>query len=166
MHHSASMSGSLQKVITAMSHEHRSILNHKKLLFLQELVLGQLQRNVRARHNWPLVRGISYWLVDSLHKGPVMRKAFLCFDIIWNIEAFFFLLSLLNNLEFSKIIEFEKIFFTVREKFGNLFKSWKSPVQNITKFISLIIVQIVTITYAELGALMKWILLWAVWELI
>ena len=29
-----------------------------------------------ALHNWPFVKGIHWWLVDSPHKGPVMCQAF------------------------------------------------------------------------------------------
>ena len=31
--------------------------------------------NTKTQHEWPFVRGIHHWLVDSLTKGPVMQKA-------------------------------------------------------------------------------------------
>ena len=33
-------------------------------------------KNIKALHDWPCVRGIHRWSVDSPHKGPVMQKAF------------------------------------------------------------------------------------------
>ena len=36
--------------------------------------LGWYQRNIKALHYWPFVRGIHWWPVDSPHKGPVMQK--------------------------------------------------------------------------------------------
>ena len=39
-------------------------------------------RNMKALHYWPFERGIHQWLVDSPHKGPVMQKAFPCYDIM------------------------------------------------------------------------------------
>ena len=39
-------------------------------------------RNMKALHYWPFEMGIHQWLVDSPHKGPVMQKAFPCYDIM------------------------------------------------------------------------------------
>ena len=42
---------------------------------------GWKQRNNRGLFQWPFERGIYQW-VGSTHKGPVMRKAFPCHDIV------------------------------------------------------------------------------------
>ena len=34
------------------------------------------KENIKALHYWPFIRGILWWLIDSLHKGPVMLKMF------------------------------------------------------------------------------------------
>ena len=46
----------------------------------------QQQINIKGPHYWSFVRGIHQWLVDSLHKGPVMQTEFPChnfFMCIW-----------------------------------------------------------------------------------
>ena len=42
---------------------------------------GQHQANIKTQLNWPFVRGIYWWPVNSPHKGPVTRKS-LPFDAV------------------------------------------------------------------------------------
>ena len=50
---------------------------------VQELVRVNNQENIKDKHQWPFVRTIHRWSVDSPHyKGPVMRKAFYHDDVI------------------------------------------------------------------------------------
>ena len=51
---------------------------HSNVLF----AASNIKENIKARHYWPFVRGIHQWPVDSPHKGPVMLKAFPCYDVI------------------------------------------------------------------------------------
>ena len=44
--------------------------------------LGQHRRKHQNLCYWPFVRGIHSWPVNSLHKGPVMMRAFPCYAII------------------------------------------------------------------------------------
>ena len=64
--------------MTATSHRHHGIWNHQQTrLFIGQLVVqANNKENIKALY--PL------WLVDYPHKGPVMRKAFLIYDIIEN----------------------------------------------------------------------------------
>ena len=39
-------------------------------------------KNIKAWFYWPFVKGIHWPPVDSLHKGPVMWRAFQCHDVI------------------------------------------------------------------------------------
>ena len=45
------------------------------------------QNNTKALHYCPFVRGIHRWPVDSPHKGTVMRKTFLCHDVIMKVHV-------------------------------------------------------------------------------
>ena len=48
------------------------------------------RKKTKAPHHWPLMKGIPR-AMDSRHKGPVMRKAFPCYEVImkWpDIKAF------------------------------------------------------------------------------
>ena len=45
-----------------------------------------IQRNIEVPHHWPFVRGNHRSLMDSPHKGAVMRKAFPCHDGIVSYE--------------------------------------------------------------------------------
>ena len=49
-------------------------------LFVHKFV--QADTNIKDMYYWPFVRRIYRWPVDSPHKGPVMRKAFPCHDVI------------------------------------------------------------------------------------
>ena len=46
-------------------------------MFVKQLVQDIIKENIKALHYWPFLRGINHWLVDSIHKRPVMWKAFL-----------------------------------------------------------------------------------------
>ena len=66
-------------VITVISYEHHgSIKSLVTALFVQQLVKTNIKGNINALHYWPFVGGIHRWLVDSPHKGPVIRKVFPC----------------------------------------------------------------------------------------
>ena len=66
-----------------LSHEYPGTSNHWHLnCFIQQHVQYKNKENANALHHWPFVRGIQQWLVDSPHKGPVMKKAFPCHGII------------------------------------------------------------------------------------
>ena len=39
-------------------------------------------------HYWPFLRGIHQSLVDSPHKGPVIRKAFPCHNVLMYLDIF------------------------------------------------------------------------------
>ena len=55
-------------------------------LFVQQL---KIKWKIKALHHWPFVMGIHRWPVDSPHKGPVMRAAFLLNDVTmlsWSAE--------------------------------------------------------------------------------
>ena len=68
--------------IIVLSHEYPGISNHWHLnCFIQQHVQYKNKENAKALHHWPFVRGIQQWLVDSPHKGPVMKKAFPCHGI-------------------------------------------------------------------------------------
>ena len=51
-------------------------------LFVQQIVQANREENIKAAHYWPSVWGIHQWLVDSLHKEPVMFKSCPHHDII------------------------------------------------------------------------------------
>ena len=44
-------------------------------LFAQQFVHAINKENIQIPYYWPHVRGIPQWLVDSPHKGPVMRTS-------------------------------------------------------------------------------------------
>ena len=46
------------------------------------IIQAQIIENIKAPHSWPFVWVINQWPVNSLHKGPVMRKMFPFDDII------------------------------------------------------------------------------------
>ena len=50
--------------------------------FIQQVVHTYNKRNITAPHNWPFVKGIHRWLLDSPHKEPLIEKAFPCHDVI------------------------------------------------------------------------------------
>ena len=59
------------------------LINYYDIMdFAQQLVQANNKENIKATHHWPFVRGIHRSPVDSPHKGPVMRRAFLCNDVI------------------------------------------------------------------------------------
>ena len=61
--------------ITMMSHMPHGIPNPLQLHCLSIACSGwHPKENTKAQHYWPFVRGIHQSLVDSPHKGPVMRK--------------------------------------------------------------------------------------------
>ena len=47
---------------------------------------GQQKREQKIVHYWPFVWGIHRLLVNSPHKGPVMKRAFTCHDLTLNLE--------------------------------------------------------------------------------
>ena len=51
-------------------------------LFVQLLVQVNIKVNIKALHYWSFVKTIRRWPVDSPHKGPMMRKACPCRDVI------------------------------------------------------------------------------------
>ena len=55
---------------------------HINLMATREFVQQFTQANIKGTYYWPFVKGIHRWPVDSLHKGPVMQKAFPCPDLI------------------------------------------------------------------------------------
>ena len=71
-------------VITLTSHGRHSVSNHRWVdrLFLSLFLLTQINTGFTLP---TFVIGIHRWLVDSPHKGPVMRKAFQYHDdIMWS----------------------------------------------------------------------------------
>ena len=45
-----------------------------------------IKENIKASHYWPFVRRTHRSLIEFSHKGPVMRKAFPCHDVImWSL---------------------------------------------------------------------------------
>ena len=47
-----------------------------------------LQGNTKAPYDWYFVRGIHWWLLNSPHKWPVMRKAALCHvPCVWTFRC-------------------------------------------------------------------------------
>ena len=50
-------------------------------LFVQRFVQANIKSNIKAPHHWPFAKGIHQLPVDSLPKGPIMRKAFLFDDV-------------------------------------------------------------------------------------
>ena len=55
--------------------------HHNNLTVCSKACSG-CQLNIKTLHYWPFVREIHLWLVDSLHKEPVMQKTFPCHVII------------------------------------------------------------------------------------
>ena len=55
------------------------VSDNRQLAVYSKACSGQTQRNMKALHYW---RGTHWWPVNSLHKGPVMRRTFLCYDVI------------------------------------------------------------------------------------
>ena len=51
-------------------------------LFSQPFIQAQIKENTKVPRNWPFVRGIHRWPVNSPHKGPVTRKLFPFDDVI------------------------------------------------------------------------------------
>ena len=53
-------------------------------MVVQGFVQADSKRNIRAPTLWSLYEQIHWWLLDSPHKGSVIRKAFPCRDVmIW-----------------------------------------------------------------------------------
>ena len=65
-------------------HELHGVSDHRPLECLFKIVFKH-QRKFKGPHYWPFVNGIHRSPVDSIHKGPVMRKAFPCLDAIMDI---------------------------------------------------------------------------------
>ena len=51
------------------------------------VVHSDIKGNIIALDYWPFVKGIHWWPVDSLHKGPVMWKVFPCHDVIMTLTS-------------------------------------------------------------------------------
>ena len=62
---------------------------YRKLECLFNIFFTNKKRNIKARHDWPFVRGIHRWPVDSPHKGPVMRKACPWHDTVMFLSVMF-----------------------------------------------------------------------------
>ena len=67
---------------TVTSQERHGISSHRRLLILQKLLQAKKQENIKAPHYWPFVKGIQQWPMVCLHKGPLIRIACLCHDVI------------------------------------------------------------------------------------
>ena len=50
-------------------------------LFVQQFIQAWNKQNFKVSRHWPFMRGILWWTLDFLHKGPVMWKAFQCHGI-------------------------------------------------------------------------------------
>ena len=58
------------------------VFSHWRLDCLFNLFSYSTTTRSQLNNNWPLVRGILWWLVDSHHSGPVMGQTFPCHDVI------------------------------------------------------------------------------------
>ena len=56
-------------------------------LCVQQLVQNNIKENIYSLHHWQFVMAIHQWLVDSAHKGPVMKIAFICHNVIINSQC-------------------------------------------------------------------------------
>ena len=54
-------------------------------LFVQQPALANDTENTKGREDWPFVRVIHRWPMDSTHEGPVMRKACQRHDVIMDV---------------------------------------------------------------------------------
>ena len=67
--------------ITVMSHDSHAVWNHNQLDCLFNSLFRPTKKASKASYNWPFLRGIHPWWVDSPHKGPVMQEASPCHNI-------------------------------------------------------------------------------------
>ena len=70
--------------ITGTSHERKASQMHIRSSFIQQFVQADVTNVIKCLTYWPSLRGIRWWLVDFLHKGPVMPKTILWHDFIIN----------------------------------------------------------------------------------
>ena len=61
--------------------EYKWLPRHLNYTASQVFVQQSAQADIKAPHHWCFVKGIHRWLVDTPHKGPVMRKRFKCHDV-------------------------------------------------------------------------------------
>ena len=72
--------------ITVISHESHGILDHQLLECLFNNLFGwKPERNIKGPHNWPFVKGIHQYLVDSPHKRLMMQKVFPYYYVIMRL---------------------------------------------------------------------------------
>ena len=65
-----------------MSHECHDASNYWQLDCLFNTLFRLTTKSIKILHYRPFARGKLLWLVDSLHKGPVMQTVFPCCDVI------------------------------------------------------------------------------------
>ena len=64
-------------------------LNWTAYKLLVQQFAQAIKGNIKAPDHWPFVKGIHQWLVESPHKGPLMRKVFPFHDFLmlhWNLR--------------------------------------------------------------------------------
>ena len=66
--------------------------------------LVDMKGNIKALHHWPFVRGIHRWAVNFPHKGPKMRKACPCYDVIMRQSGILFPSATIAPEMFSDIL--------------------------------------------------------------
>ena len=79
---------------------------HLKSLATQLFVQAHNKGNIKVPHNWRFGLGIHQWLVDSPHKGPVLRNAFPCHDIIMPFD-----IKMFRNKKYLKNVIFQITYF-------------------------------------------------------
>ena len=82
-----------RKGITVMSHEchvvsylqpeHHAVPNHQHLdCVFNSLFKLPIKENIKTPYHWPSLRETLQWLVDSPHRGPVMRRVLSRHDVV------------------------------------------------------------------------------------
>ena len=66
------------KAITVASYECHGISNQQTLVVCSTACSDLQQRKTQCSYDWAIMRGISWWLMYSPHKGTIIRKAFSC----------------------------------------------------------------------------------------
>ena len=82
--------GKFHRLLQAITRSGVLVLHYNDVIWASRRINSPVtwtfvQQRVQANnkgHYWPLCEGIHRWPVDSPHKGPVMRKAFPCYDVI------------------------------------------------------------------------------------
>ena len=73
--------------------EHDGISNHQFLVFFSSICSGTDQRKYQSSTSLAFERGIHWWPVDSIHKGPVTQKMFPIDDIFMSTNDFIHILQ-------------------------------------------------------------------------